>query len=391
MSRIALLHYTSLPVAGGVETLIDLQARTLLDLGHQVRLIVGEGEAPPGAELVVLRGLLPSPLEREGLGVRGTARAEPLISQLRRILHGCDQCWVHNALTVYLHLTLTTAVDALAREMVETRWVAWCHDLSAASVYWPALDPEERERVAGPIPGVTYVTISQIRRRELSELLGLPETTIAVIPPPFDFAGWLEVGAETREILNRLCLLEAEPIVLVPAKLLPHKNLELAVEVAAALRDLTARPLVLVTGAGSRHQTEIALQVASRLRRLAEHRQATSTFHLLSDVLHGDAPRGAVRDLMLLSDLVLLPSTEEGFGLPVLEAVATRTPLLCSDIPAFREAAGAGAQYFSLHAPPEEIARRILDITQGAPDRRRRAVICSRGAFRDRLRQLASA
>lgn len=41
------------------------------------------------------------------------------------------------------------------------------------------------------------------------------------------------------------------------------------------------------------------------------------------------------------------PSTHEGFGLPVLEAMSARCPVLLSDIPVFREVAGDAALYFS--------------------------------------------
>jgi glycosyltransferase involved in cell wall biosynthesis len=37
------------------------------------------------------------------------------------------------------------------------------------------------------------------------------------------------------------------------------------------------------------------------------------------------------------ADYVLLPSTYEGFGLPLTEAVARGVPVFCSDIPPFRE------------------------------------------------------
>ena len=42
----------------------------------------------------------------------------------------------------------------------------------------------------------------------------------------------------------------------------------------------------------------------------------------------------------------MLPSLAEGFGLPVLEAMARGTPVACSDIPALREVAGETAAYF---------------------------------------------
>lgn len=43
---------------------------------------------------------------------------------------------------------------------------------------------------------------------------------------------------------------------------------------------------------------------------------------------------------------LVFPSLQEGFGLPSLEAQSMGCPLLCSDIPVFREIAGDGARYF---------------------------------------------
>lgn len=45
------------------------------------------------------------------------------------------------------------------------------------------------------------------------------------------------------------------------------------------------------------------------------------------------------------STLLLLPSDREGFGLPVLEAMACGLPVICSDLPALREVAGEVAMY----------------------------------------------
>lgn len=69
--------------------------------------------------------------------------------------------------------------------------------------------------------------------------------------------------------------------------------------------------------------------------------------------------------------LVLLPSEREGFGLPVIEAMACGTPILCSDIAALREV-GADAAEYSPVAQPAAWARRICDLLaerQSSPER----------------------
>lgn len=55
----------------------------------------------------------------------------------------------------------------------------------------------------------------------------------------------------------------------------------------------------------------------------------------------GAVPQDAVAALMRGADAVVSPSREEGFGLPVLEAQACGSLVVCSDIPAFREVGGS--------------------------------------------------
>ena len=47
------------------------------------------------------------------------------------------------------------------------------------------------------------------------------------------------------------------------------------------------------------------------------------------------------------ADLLVFPSTLESHGLPLSEAMASGIPVVCSDIPAFREVGGASPMYFS--------------------------------------------
>jgi glycosyltransferase involved in cell wall biosynthesis len=65
--------------------------------------------------------------------------------------------------------------------------------------------------------------------------------------------------------------------------------------------------------------------------------------------------------LYALADCLVLPTLHEGFGLPVLEAMARSLPVACSDIPALREVAGDAAVYFDPRVPAQ-IAARIIEL-----------------------------
>ncbi len=63
------------------------------------------------------------------------------------------------------------------------------------------------------------------------------------------------------------------------------------------------------------------------------------------------------------SALLVFPSWEEGFGLPIVEALTCGTPVLASDHPVHREVGGQACQYFPAEAPAE-LARLIQVATE---------------------------
>ena len=77
------------------------------------------------------------------------------------------------------------------------------------------------------------------------------------------------------------------------------------------------------------------------------------TLHI-GDSVH--VARAVDEDLLVAAynaaDLLVLPSFEEGFGLPVLEALACGTPVACSATASLPEVAGDAAAYFD----PNDIA-----------------------------------
>jgi len=85
-------------------------------------------------------------------------------------------------------------------------------------------------------------------------------------------------------------------------------------------------------------------------------------------------------DLYRGASLCVVPSLHEGFGLPVLEALACGTPLACSSIPVFEEVAGDAAAYFD-PLDPGAIARVMTALLE---DPARAATLRERGLARAR-------
>lgn len=138
----------------------------------------------------------------------------------------------------------------------------------------------------------------------------------------------------------------------------PRKNVEVLIEAMAALPSATRRrfPLVLVGKEGWGAAPIVAAVSA-----------AGPSVRWL-----GRVDRSALTWLYHQATLLVSASRYEGFGLPVLEAMAHGLAVACSDIPAHREVAGTAAHYFD-HRDPADAARVISRLVDDAAVRREAA------------------
>jgi glycosyltransferase involved in cell wall biosynthesis len=135
----------------------------------------------------------------------------------------------------------------------------------------------------------------------------------------------------------------------------PHKNLAAVIDALALLGE-DERPTVLFAGLG----TDTG-ELGERVRTAG----VESNVRLL-----GYCSRHAIEALYRTATCVVCPSLYEGFGLPVLEAMARGVPVACSEIPALREVTGGDAVHFA-PTDPSAIAdalRRLLS----SPDLRQK-------------------
>src|SRR5690606_25609715 len=118
--------------------------------------------------------------------------------------------------------------------------------------------------------------VSEDRRSMLAGLLGLPPEQIAVVTPGVDLAAFLKLEPDTLALARRHDLLEADPLLLLPARVTRRKNIELAIAITGALRaqrqaEGCASPRLVVTGPPGPHNPANA----AYLEQLKELRRAT--------------------------------------------------------------------------------------------------------------------
>lgn len=366
---VALVHYAAPPIVGGVERVLGSHARLIASAGHEVRVVAGRGSTlGPGIEFIQIPRIDSRHPEIASLHVELDAGRVPgefagvaaaLGAELDEALTGIDVVIAHNVCSLGLNLPLTAALRRLAGRHAP-RLVLWHHDLAWASAqYRTALhDGLPWDLLRTPWPGVTQVVVSAARQAELASLLGIPASSITIVPNGLDVGSSLGLEPRAAEILARVGRAGAALLFLAPNRATPRKNLELALRVVGAMRAAGHDAALVVTGPVDPHRVGLD-GYGDDLLALRHVLGLDDVAWFLAAEPGGTPSDALVSDLYRLADALLLTSHEEGFGLPILEAGIHRLPIVCSDLPVLRELAGDDALYVDPNGDPATIAAQV--------------------------------
>ncbi len=223
------------------------------------------------------------------------------------------------------------------------------------------------ETVAAICAGATLLAVSAATRDETVEWLGVDPDRIAVVHSAADPAFRPPADPAARPaVLDRLGV--SRPYLLTVGSIEPRKNLAGLLEAFAALpaavRD--AHALVVVGAAGWLNQS-----IHARLAELAGRLEVV--FAGAVDLTELVALYGAARAFAY-------PSFAEGFGFPVLEAMACGTPVVTSSTTSLPEIAGDAAELVE----PSDTGALAAAIERLLVDDARRCELASRGIERVR-------
>jgi len=190
------------------------------------------------------------------------------------------------------------------------------------------------------------IALSQSGAEDIVRYVRVPRERIDVVPLG---PGVQPQTAPTREatLRERLGLGEGRIVLAVSAKKV-HKNLARLVEAMRIVADRDPSAVLVLVGRPTNHEQE--------LRALAAARGLAANVVFPSYVDQAD-----LEGLYATASCFVLPSVNEGFGLPILEAMGRGVPVACSNVSAMPEVAGEAARYFD-PLRPDEIAAAVLDV-----------------------------
>jgi glycosyltransferase involved in cell wall biosynthesis len=299
------------------------------------------GASPTGLGLYAINLVRALDAVREDLTVYTSSPGAlgPLRARLRRTTgltrpehglrgHFVRLLWVQTALrrrvgADRLGVLLNTVPEAILSPPVPQ--VTVVHDL--LPLFYPAEYPRQQYYFRSLVPRVLrrsrmIVADSESTRRDLVRSYGVPPERVRVVYPGYDPSAYYPNGREGNG--------GRDPYLLYVGNLLPHKNLLGLLDALAILRRRRPARLV-IRGDG---QPSYAQAVRRRVETLG-----------LGDLVsfQGYADHGALRELYAHAACLVLPSLREGFGLPVLEAMACGTPVITSNSSSLPEVGGPAA------------------------------------------------
>jgi glycosyltransferase involved in cell wall biosynthesis len=226
----------------------------------------------------------------------------------------------------------------------------------ARAVLWAAVRRSDR-----------VLTVSEASKRDILRFFNVSAAKVEVIANGID-ERFSAVPPEEEIARVRERYLLHDPFLLYAGNIKPHKNLERLIDAFHRLRErgFDALRLLIIGNEVSKYPT---------LRRTVHHHKLHTHVRFL-----GFVPDQMLAILYRLADVFVFPSLYEGFGLPPLEAMASGTPVVTSNVSSLPEVVGDAALLVDPY-DPDAIASAIERILR---DPALRADLVARGLARAR-------
>jgi glycosyltransferase involved in cell wall biosynthesis len=202
------------------------------------------------------------------------------------------------------------------------------------------------------VRGAAVVTVpSAYVRTSVIEHFGVDAASVMVVPHGYE-PGLLEHRTPEHELRARFSMGDG-PVIVYPAMTAPHKNHRFLIELMQQRWTDPDLRLVLIGGRGLA-DAEVTALIAGR---------AGLQRRIIRPGRVSDADRNG---LLAMATALVFPSQYEGFGAPVIEAMALGAPVVCSDVTCLPEVVGDAGVVLPLQL--DAWADAIDDVTRRRAD-----------------------
>ncbi len=177
------------------------------------------------------------------------------------------------------------------------------------------------------------ITPSEASRRDVIDLFGAAPEQVRTIPHGVDHERFRPIDDERQLAKAKEKYRLPEDFILTVAVLEPRKNLEGLIAAYRQLKDSFGEaPKLVIAGSKGWKCESVFAEVERQGLRQGDNLQFL-----------GNVPAADLPEIYNSASLFALPSFDEGFGLPVIEAMACGLPVVTSDAPALCEVGGEAA------------------------------------------------
>jgi len=184
------------------------------------------------------------------------------------------------------------------------------------------------------------VAVSEQTKKDIIEFFNIDPKKIQVVYQSCSSIFYTKADQQTKAALRTKYKLPAEFILYVGA-ITERKNLLSLLKATDQLQPKLKVPLVIV-GNGKSYLQKIKAHTVSDNRRIHLEKQVIFLQHI---------PSRHLPAIYQMAQLFCYPSLFEGFGIPIIEALHSKTPVITSTGSCFSEAGGAS----SIYVPPKDI------------------------------------
>lgn len=407
--RIVVLHYTAPSFAGGVEVLIADFLKLAAHFGHAVHLVAGKGSARSlrkaeftrlpllDANHVMIRRANED-LIRGARGLQVNRVCDSIYADLCRHLDSGDIIHAHNVATNSFNLPLVIALHRLLCGHGQLQMLAWCYDFP----WGPAASREydftryPLSLLVTPWPRTNYIVPSSERKMQLLRMMNVPEQRISVITPYVDIYRVLNVSDHVAGIIEGSGLWEADVNLLYPCRMTRRKNIQLALEVVRCIKDMQYSVRLLITGPHSPHSKHHSGEYRNEILSMIKALRLGDEIILLGDGRITSSSNTSISNsdmsgLYRIVDAILFTSEDEGFGLPMIEAVLNGIPVIASASSVLAHEDRFGVDVFDTRASASQLARKVLKVVQKQSNRKQAMIsFAARRAYWEVVTELSA-